>query len=904
MSKKIIIASMAMILLLSIRANTQPNAWNYLNFESGGYVTEIIPVKYPTGSQPPSINQQVLYARTDVGGIYRSSNNGVSWEFASNYYKDIGKPGITESELCIQGVAIRHDETSNKQVLVVAWGNEETDASKYFNDFQSIWRSDNNGIIDYWYLAEIQSPGVWFKGNELPVKIGGPCITYDPNNIDNINPPGSNTSHMYMSGFGPSSGGNPGRTYLYKSIDDGQSWLKVTTFEQQVSGISGEGIICISIKEGNTDHIWIGTTHRIIYTTNAGVNWYSVSIPNVTKPFVKRIILRKEGSDITGSMVVWGDDEGSIGIGRLKSNNNWQYEPLNNQFYSGYTGEPSGIFSALAYVDELETMIIAGRYELPLRKTIDFGLSWIGENNPSPYNEVVFRYVSNGHNFPTHQQRTELHPDWGYMYDGQSCLTRNPNPGWGNHWYLSGGAGPRMTVDGTTNNSFEDSRWKYTVIGQAMTVNYDVTFNTVNYQGYPDGRKAIYMPLSDWTMGWTYEDRLNPSGSNMLIPDTISFDRQETKPGHLYDTYISNVTRILINPDNPNTSYCVGGSVYKYDVLDPQGYLENYRAGFFERIIDTDGDITYTRRYSDPMLREVDRAIMDAIMITEVPPHHRIVALVGRNQYQGPPTLPHTGVFVSTDGGQNWDQSSFDLPGDAGRLTQDEYINSLLPAFGDDITGTIGDIFGGHFTLTSAGGDLVYLWLESRGSEPYGGGLFISTDNGDSWRAGDNPGSHTGYFGPGSIKYIGGDELALVFRDFREPPNGPKGMYKGAINRSNNGSVTWSQFGDFARAEHVDYLDGKWAVYGMRTNDAYNQIYVSENNGDTWERIPKDGAKLPYFPKVHSLRIRPVPNDDELWIATRGQGVWIYDRLEKSDTESISMIMYLRYMFDTVSNFF
>jgi len=93
MYKKIIIASIAMILLLSTAAFTQPNAWNYLNFECGGYVTEIIPVDYPTGSQPPSIDQQVLYARTDVGGIYRSSNNGVSWGIREQLLQGHRKPG-------------------------------------------------------------------------------------------------------------------------------------------------------------------------------------------------------------------------------------------------------------------------------------------------------------------------------------------------------------------------------------------------------------------------------------------------------------------------------------------------------------------------------------------------------------------------------------------------------------------------------------------------------------------------------------------------------------------------------------------------------------------------------------------------------------------------------------------
>ncbi|MDI6805003.1 MAG: hypothetical protein QME58_14400, partial [Bacteroidota bacterium] len=59
-------------------------------------------------------------------------------------------------------------------------------------------------------------------------------------------------------------------------------------------------------------------------------------------------------------------------------------------------------------------------------------------------------------------------------------------------------------------------------------------------------------------------------------------------------------------------------------------------------------------------------------------------------------------------------------------------------------------------------------------------------------------------------------------------------------------------------------------------NDNYNQIYRSTNNGSDWERIPTGAVNLPYFPKVHSLKIRPAPHNNELWVATGGQGVWRY----------------------------
>ncbi len=857
-----------MTLLFTTAAYSQSNDWNYLNFECGGYVTEIIPVKYPS-TAGRSINDQVLYARTDIGGIYRSSNNGLSWDYVSTYlnYPADGQPGISGSELSIQGLAVRYDSVAQKEIVNVAWGNYEDDA---FNSefggrrYQSIWRSDNSGAQLSWSKAEITGQ-VWFRGNNFPVKIGGPCITYDPNN----NPNGP--YNMYMGGFGP----NNGKAYLYKSENDGQSWSKVLSFEQfqNSSGFNGEGITYISIKEGNPHHIWVGTTNGIVFTTNGGVNWNRVSIPGVSTPYVKRILLRKEGSIITGAMVTWGKNKDTTGIGRLLTPN-WSYEPLNSNFKSGLDPTPSdtgsSLYSALAFVDSLENVVMAGKESRPFRKTTNFGFSWTGDLvHPD---KIRFWYDDASiNNIPKHSNEAQNHPispDY-QSYSGMTSLVKNPNNGLGNQWYMSGGKGARMTTRGISHpDSVSASRWKYTVFGQAMTVNYDVVFNTVNYTGYPNGRKAIYLPLSDWTMGWTYQDRLNNIVSNGMISDALSYDRQKTFQSNLSDTYISNVIRILIDPDNPNLSYCVGGSVYGFTA-------ENRRAGFYVRTLNTNGTFTTERNTTHQFLTDNDRAIVDAIIYKKPDNVNRIIALVGGNRASYPPggTI---GLFYSDNGGVSWSQGTFTVQsGVMGKQTMQAYNNSLIPGLRSGLDGSIGDLFNGHFSLSYAGGSLVYLWLQSdTTSGSYGGGLFISTDNGANWGAGADIDSGNIYWGAGSLKYIGNDRLALAFRDFRTTP---KGLYIGSINRANNGSVSWAEFGvvgptRFASAEHLDVNLDRWVVYGKRDGDLYNQIYLSINNGN-WQRI---GPLTPqHLPGVKSLRIRPDKN--EIWVATGGQGVWKFN---------------------------
>jgi hypothetical protein len=360
------------MLLISTLAYSQSGAWNYLNFECGGYVTEVIPVKYPAGQQPASISDQILYARADVGGIYRSSDHGQNWKYISNYYNTgFGQPGISISELSIQGLAVRHNISTNSQVLLAAWGNDTADARKV--SYQSIWRSDNSG--GSWHKATINpitDPGVLFGGNNFPVKIGGPCITYDPNNTYQPGAP----INMYMGGFGPTVGSVRGKAYLYKSMDDGQNWSVVPDFKtkQDAQGVNGEGIICITMKEGSS-HIWVGTTHAILYSTNNGSTWTRNVIQDAN-PYIKRIILKGSGTS-TVAIFTWGYYSGGVaytGIGKFFYNGTttWQYQSL-----TGNWGMPSDLLSAITFGDN-ENVIFAGQYqaENAIKKSTDDGNTW------------------------------------------------------------------------------------------------------------------------------------------------------------------------------------------------------------------------------------------------------------------------------------------------------------------------------------------------------------------------------------------------------------------------------------------------------------------------------------------------------------------------------------------------
>ncbi len=101
--------------------------FTYQNFECGGFVTAVYPAYNNSG-----LCNQVLYAKTDIGGVYRSSNNGVNWNLISSY-----KEGTSEqnahlffSEYIIAGMAV-HPTDPNQ--LIISWGSDKNDAFKSGN---------------------------------------------------------------------------------------------------------------------------------------------------------------------------------------------------------------------------------------------------------------------------------------------------------------------------------------------------------------------------------------------------------------------------------------------------------------------------------------------------------------------------------------------------------------------------------------------------------------------------------------------------------------------------------------------------------------------------------------------------------------------------------------------------
>ncbi|MFA5012291.1 MAG: hypothetical protein WC644_10115 [Ignavibacteria bacterium] len=84
---KKIIFSLLIVFILNNILNSQSFpflGYNFknLNFECAGFVTAV----YPAGN-PANLANQILYAKTDIGGAYKSTNNGLNWISISSYFE-------------------------------------------------------------------------------------------------------------------------------------------------------------------------------------------------------------------------------------------------------------------------------------------------------------------------------------------------------------------------------------------------------------------------------------------------------------------------------------------------------------------------------------------------------------------------------------------------------------------------------------------------------------------------------------------------------------------------------------------------------------------------------------------------------------------------------------------------
>lgn len=236
-----------LIVLFSAYALRSQGSFRPINFEGAGWVTA---VKY-------SSDGSKLYARTDVGGVFRSDNTGANWNFIATFSTSIGG-------LMVQGIAI---QPGNPSVVLICSGTSYLDSDPN----KGIWKTTDGGLTWTHVLQSIN-----FSGND-DIRWGGECIVFDP----------SNSSVLYAGGR---------ESGLYKSTDAGNTWTQIAT-----SGVISGNISTITFRNGNPLEIWVGSESEtgdagVWRSTNGGSSWIQMRTSAQIENIVFRIIVKSDGT--------------------------------------------------------------------------------------------------------------------------------------------------------------------------------------------------------------------------------------------------------------------------------------------------------------------------------------------------------------------------------------------------------------------------------------------------------------------------------------------------------------------------------------------------------------------------------------------------------------------------------
>lgn len=343
----------AALFVFLVTAVSFSQSYRVVNFQGAGWVTA---VKYTT-------NGARLYARTDVGGVFKSDNGGENWQFISGY-------ATTLSGLYIQGLAIH---PSNNNTVYIACGT----SYRTTDEGRGVWKTTDGGNSWIHVLQNVN-----FSGND-DIRWGGECITIDP-----VNP-----EIVYAGGR---------ESGVYKSTNGGASWVVVAA-----SNVVTGNISTITIRpgtSGNTAEIWVGSqgTAGVWRSQNGGTSWTQLRTSGEVEGVVFRIAVKTDGT----SFVAYNES-------LARYNGTWTN-------ITGFSG--AGSLAAVFFMGT-ENKIIASRMNYT-RLSTDGGQNFpqvlpMTMQGPLPkhsYNWAVVDWARN------HFQQNPVNTNEWYMSGGFGCL--------------------------------------------------------------------------------------------------------------------------------------------------------------------------------------------------------------------------------------------------------------------------------------------------------------------------------------------------------------------------------------------------------------------------------------------------------------------------------------------------
>ena len=218
----------------------------------GGFISAII---------PSSVDKNLFYARTDVGGAYRWDESTGNWKSMMDWV-DVSERGL----LGIEALAVDPQKTGT--VYMVA-------GTSYWNNGRTAFlKSTNKG--DSWTVTYIDAFGA--HGNGMG-RGNGEALAVDPNN-----------SNILFYGSR-----NKG---LFKSTNNGSSWAKVAGFTQAAGSDTtwnGSGFSFVTFAPGSSTVLYAGFLREgknVFRSKDGGSTWEALSIPTALKTTAGGAVVR------------------------------------------------------------------------------------------------------------------------------------------------------------------------------------------------------------------------------------------------------------------------------------------------------------------------------------------------------------------------------------------------------------------------------------------------------------------------------------------------------------------------------------------------------------------------------------------------------------------------------------
>jgi photosystem II stability/assembly factor-like uncharacterized protein len=274
---KISLIGIATLAALATTANAEKYDWGNVRFDGGGFVSAIMP--------SPTV-EGLIYARTDVGGIYR-------WDATSSRWIPL-MDWISQNDVGLYGTeAFALDPQDPKKIYVLG-------GTGYFSKGRTaVLRSSDMGAT--WDTSYVE---MLAHGNGMGRQTGEK-LAVDPNK-SNIVLCGSRTKGVY------------------KSTDSGKTWTSLykvalsTATESSLNGVNGVSFVMFDpaqgkLADGSTATIYIGTSEtkdNLQVSHDGGATWEVIKgAPSGLMPHRAKIV--------DGNMyVTFADGPGPYNISR------------------------------------------------------------------------------------------------------------------------------------------------------------------------------------------------------------------------------------------------------------------------------------------------------------------------------------------------------------------------------------------------------------------------------------------------------------------------------------------------------------------------------------------------------------------------------------------------------------